>query len=311
FVDISTPNEPIYLGKLATQTTPSSHRDMKVYQNYAFIVSESEGHGMQVFDLTKLRNAINTPATFEADALYNEFEHAHNIVINESTGFAYAVGTETYDGGPHIIDIRDPLNPVAAGGYSLAGFSHDAQVVTYTGPDPDYIGKEIYIGSNKNTVALLDLTDKSDIKQISSISYENLGYTHQGWLTEDQKYFLVGDEVDELQTGNNSRTIIFDFTDLDNPKLHDNYMGPLTAIDHNGYVKEKLYYLANYTGGMRVIDISDIENKNIGEVGFFDSYPLSNSRDFNGAWSVYPFFESGNIIISDIDNGLFIVRKKE
>lgn len=311
FVDISTANEPIYLGKLATQTTPSSHRDIKVYQNYAFIVSESEGHGMQVFDLTKLRNAINTPATFEADALYNEFEHAHNIVINESTGFAYAVGTETYDGGPHIIDIRDPLNPVAAGGYSLAGYSHDAQVVTYTGPDPDYIGKEIYIGSNRNTVALLDLTDKSDIKQISSISYENVAYTHQGWLTEDQKYFLVGDEVDELQTGNNSRTIILDFTDLDNPKLHDNYTGPLTAIDHNGYVKENLYYLANYTGGMRVIDISDIENKNIGEVGFFDSYPLSNSRDFNGAWSVYPFFESGNIIISDIDNGLFIVRKKE
>ena len=311
FVDISTPTEPIYLGKLATQTVPESHRDIKVYQNHAFIVSEAEGHGMQVFNLTKLRNVTNAPATFETDALYDEFEHAHNVVINEASGFAYVVGTETYGGGPHIIDIRNPVNPIAAGGFTLAGYSHDAQVVTYNGPDPDYQGREIYIGSNRNTVAIIDVTDKSDIKQISNISYPNVAYTHQGWFTENQQYFLVGDEFDELRTGDKSRTIILDFTDLDNPKLHDNYFGPLTAIDHNGYVNAKLFYLANYTGGMRVVDISDIANKNLTEVGFFDTYPSNNLRDFNGAWNVYPFFESGNILISDIDNGLFIVRKKD
>jgi choice-of-anchor B domain-containing protein len=311
FVDISNPTEPIYLGKLVSQTPPALHRDIKVYKNFAFIVSESEGHGMQVFDLTKLRNVTNAPTTFQADATYNEFEHAHNIVINESSGFAYVVGSNSFSGGPHIINIQNPLNPTFAGGYALDGYSHDAQVVTYNGPDTDYTGKEIFIGSNKMEVVIVDITDKSDPKNISTITYENVGYTHQGWLTEDQKYFLVGDEFDELQTGNNTRTIILDFTDLDNPKLHTNYTGPLPAIDHNGYVKENLYYLANYTGGMRVIDISDIENKNISEVGFFDSYPLNNSRNFNGVWNVYPFFESGNIVLSDIDNGLFIVRKIE
>jgi choice-of-anchor B domain-containing protein len=121
----------------------------------------------------------------------------------------------------------------------------------------------------------------------------------------------VGDELDEFKFGNNTKTFILDFTDLDNPKSHTNYTGSLPAIDHNGYVKDNLFYQANYTGGMRVLDISDIENKNISEVGFFDSYPLTNSNDFNGAWNVYPFFESGNIVISDIDNGLFIVKKKK
>ncbi len=310
FIDISNPTEPVYLGKLISQTPPALHRDIKVYQNYAFVVSEAEGHGLQIFDLTKLRNIANTPVTFQADATYSEFEHAHNIVINETSGFAYVVGSNSFGGGPHIINIQNPLNPIFAGGYDLDGYSHDAQVATYNGPDTDYTGKEIYIGSNENKVVIVDVTDKSNPKNISTFIYDNLGYTHQGWLTGDQKYFLVGDEFDELQTGNNTRTIILDFTDLDNPKLHTNYTGSLPAIDHNGYVKDNLFYLANYTGGLRVIDISDIENKNLNEVGFFDTFPLNNTADFNGVWNVYPFFESGNIVLSDIDNGLFIVKKK-
>ncbi len=311
FIDISTPTEPLYLGKLPTQFPGALHSDIKTYLNYAFIVSEAEGHGMKVFDLKKLRDVSNAPTTFQADASYNEFGHAHNLNINEATGFAYVVGTETFAGGPHIVNIRDPLNPIFAGGYELDGYSHDAQVVTYSGPDTDYTGKELFIGSNEDEVVIVDISDKSNPKHISSISYDDVGYTHQGWFTEDQKYFIVGDELDEHTSGINTKTIILDLIDLDNPKVHTSYNGPLPAIDHNGYVKGNLFYLANYTGGMRVIDISDIENKNLREVGYFDSFPSNNSNAFNGAWNVYPFFNSGNIIISDIDNGLFIVRKRQ
>ena len=133
----------IYLGKLPSATTSSSWRDIKVYQDHAFIVSEAGGHGMQVFDLTKLRNVANAPETFEADTRYTGFGNAHNIVINEGSGYAYAVGTarnDLYNGGAHFIDIQDPKNPIAAGGYGANGYSHDAQVVTYNGPDIDYNG---------------------------------------------------------------------------------------------------------------------------------------------------------------------------
>ena len=93
FVDITDPSSPIFLGTLPTATVNSLWRDIKVYNNHAFIVSEAPDHGMQVFDLTRLRNVANPPETFTADANYNEFGKAHNIVINEDSGFAYAVGS--------------------------------------------------------------------------------------------------------------------------------------------------------------------------------------------------------------------------
>jgi len=312
FVDISDTENLIYLGKLPTATTSSGWRDIKVYNDHAFIVSEADGHGMQVFDLTKLRNATDAPQTFIADTRYTGFGNAHNIVINEVSGFAYPVGTardDAFNGGAHFIDVQDPKNPVASGGYGASGYSHDAQVVTYNGPDTDYVGAEIYIGSNETDVIIADISDKDNPIEISSLSYGNRAYTHQGWFTEDQRYFILGDELDEVNFGFNSRTLVFDFTDLDNPILHTEYNGSAAAIDHNGYVKGDEFFLANYTAGIRVLDISDIGNKSISEKGFFDTFPFSNIADFNGVWSVYPYFESGKIIISDINRGLFVVKE--
>ncbi|MGB5377862.1 choice-of-anchor B family protein [Muriicola sp.] len=312
FVEITDTEDLNYLGKLPTATTSSSWRDIKVYQNYAYIVSEADGHGMQVFDLTNLLSVSGGPVTFTADNRYTGFGNAHNIVINENTGFAYAVGTarnDLYSGGAHFIDLQDPLNPQAAGGYGASGYTHDAQVITYNGPDADYAGAEIFIGSNENQVIIVDITDKQNPANITGVQYGNIGYTHQGWFTEDQRFFIVGDELDEINFGFNSRTLVFDMTDLDNPVLHTTYLGTTSAIDHNGYVDGNDFFLANYTAGVRVLDISDIDNGNISEVGFFDSFPSGNSASFNGVWSVYPYFESGKIIISDINSGLFIVQK--
>jgi len=310
FIDISDPSTPIYLGKLPTRSGNSNWRDVKVYNNFAFIVSEAPGHGMQVFDLTKLRSVTNPPAIFEADAIYSEFGNAHNIVINPSSGYAYVVGTETFNGGPHFIDIQDPLNPIAAGGYELSDYSHDAQVVTYNGPDSDHTGREILIGSNVDEVVIVDITEKDNPQLISTVQYSQTGYTHQGWFTENQRYFILGDELDEIDFGTNSRTIIFDFSDLENPLFHAQYLGPTAAIDHNGYVKGNRYYQANYTGGLRVVDISNIASGNLTEVGFFDTFPSNDAPSFSGVWNVYPFFSSGNIVISDIETGLYIVKKK-
>jgi choice-of-anchor B domain-containing protein len=164
-------------------------------------------------------------------------------------------------------------------------------------------------GSNETEIVIVDITNKSNPIKLSDIKYSNVGYVHQGWFSKDMRYFLLGDELDEIRFGNKTRTVIFDFSDLDNPKFHFDYFGPTDAIDHNGYVKNNTFYLANYTAGVRMIDITNIGNKSITEIGFFDTYPTNNIAGFNGAWSVYPYFESGNIVISDIDNGLFIIKK--
>ncbi len=312
FVDV-TGDELLYLGKLPTATNPSTWRDVKVYDNYAFIVSEASGHGMQVFDLTRLRG-LTTAQNFSSDADYTAIGNAHNVVINEEMGFAYPVGTarnDAFNGGVHFVDIQNPLNPTGVGGYGVNGYTHDAQVITYNGPDTDYTGSEIFIGSNENEIAIANITDKNAPTEISTLSYANLGYTHQGWFTEDHRFFILGDELDEQDFGFNSRTLIFDMQDLDNPVLHFEYTGPTQAIDHNGYVLGDEYYLANYTAGMRVLDISNIADRDISEIAFFDTFPGNDAASFNGVWSVYPYFESGKILINDSNTGLFVVRRSQ
>ena len=307
FIDITSPTNPVFIGRLPTATQSSLWRDIKVFNNHAFIVSEAPGHGMQVFDLTRLRNPTNDIQVFDADALYTEFGNAHNIIINEDTGFAYAVGTQTFDGGPHFVNIQNPTNPVFAGGFADGTYTHDAQVVTYNGPDPDYQGNEIFIGSNEDEIVVIDVTDKDNPSIISQTTYPNIGYTHQGWFTEDQRYFIANDELDEMGFGFNTRTLIFDFSDLDAPTFLDTFVGPTEAIDHNLYVNGDNLFLSNYTAGVRIADVSDINT--ITDIGFFDTFPESDATSFNGVWNVYPFFASGNIIVSDLNRDLFIIRR--
>ena len=315
FVDISNPEAPVFLGKLLTATEPSSWRDIKVYDNHAFIVSEAPQHGLQVFDLTKLRN-LTADETFTADTRLNDFGSAHNIAINEESGFAYVIGSDLYEGGPVFIDINNPKNPEIEGGYSGDSYTHDAQIVIYNGPDTNFQGRELFFGSNSdgganNQVVIVDVTDKENPQRVNTITYENGGYTHQGYLSEDHTYFFLGDELDELRFGSPSQTRIFDLTDLMNPLLHLNYFAGVNAIDHNGYSKNDLFYIANYTAGLRVLDISEIGNRRVSEIGFFDTYPQDNNAKFEGLWNVYPYFESGVIAINDINSGLFLVKASE
>ena len=315
FIDISDLKNPIFLGKLPTATTVSPWRDIKVYENHAFIVSEAPEHGLQVFDLTRLR-LIDEFQIFTSDARLTAFGNAHNIWINQESGYAYVFGSELYQGGPLFININNPKNPQVEGGYADDSYTHDAHIVTYEGPDNQYKGREILFGSNSdggenNKIIIVDITDKSNPIRINSITYTNGGYTHQGFLSEDHRYFFLGDELDELQYGAPTQTRIFDLNSLSNPTLHMSYFGGVNAIDHNGYVKGDEFYLASYTAGLRVLDISQVQNKYVTEIGFFDTYPSNNNPKFNGVWNIYPFFESGVIAINDIDSGLFLVKASD
>ena len=309
FVDITTPDAPVFVGKLPTATSGSTWRDIKTYADHAFIVSEAGGHGMQVFDLTRLRSGGTTPRTFTADARYTGFGSAHNVVIDDESGFAYGVGVNGQTcagGGLHIVDIRTPTAPAYAGCFDDDGYTHDAQCLVYRGPDADYRGKEICVASNEDTITFVDVSDKQNPVQISRGFYPAPRYTHQNWFTEDQRYILVDDELDPSGTG--TRTIIFDAEDLDSPQFDFFFISDEPVTDHNQYVKGDYAFQSNYNGGLRILDISDIANQNIDEVAFFDTYPQGQEPGFGGQWSNYPYFESGTVVASDGDNGLFVLR---
>ena len=328
FVDVSTPTDPVYVGVLPSHVSTSPWRDVKVYQNHAYVVSEASSrngpnHGIQVFDLTQLRSVTNPPVTFSETAHYDRFGTAHNIAIDKERGMAYVVGiTSRQDvpvsadcgAGLHMVDVSTPDEPTFAGcqidrstgGQVAPAYTHDTQCVGYEGPDEDYQGRWICFNANENQINIADVTDPSDPKTITNATYPNAGYVHQAWLTEDQRYLLVDDEADESRgLVENTRTLVFDITDLDTPELVTTYLGPTPSSDHNQYVDGRFAYQANYKSGLRILDVGDPESPK--ETAYFDTYPRANTPGFEGAWSVYPFFESGTVVVSSIGEGLFVL----
>jgi hypothetical protein len=468
FVDITDPRRPQVLGIMPTASTEggSSWRDIKVYEDHAYVVSEHTNHGVQVFDLTRLRDWDGTYTTYEPDARYTGHGSAHNININTDTGFAYSVGagrfssqaqpfTVRVDEGPaagdylasgasfgpsapqagvegsftdvgtvatdgstlacaplpdesltgtiaivdrgtcafttkaenvqnagaialvivnnqegvitmggsdpdvlipsvmvslsdgttirsglpadgavlandpeplcgtglHMIDISDPKNPTFAGCDDSTGYVHDTQCVVYDGPDAEHRGREICFNSNglsydtaptSNFVSIVDVTDKSEPVILSRLPYEGSGYSHQGWLTEDQTYFLHGDEGDEILTGVTTTTRVWDVSDLDAPVVVETFTNGGGSIDHNLYTEGRYAYASNYTTGLRVYDVSGAGGEGLDEVGFFDLYPENDNASFEGGtWSNFPYLrQRGVVAVSSIDRGLFILSPR-
>jgi choice-of-anchor B domain-containing protein len=322
FVDMTDPLNPRVVGILPMpeEANGSVWRDIKTYQNHAFVVSDGAGrHGMQVFDLTRLRGVTGEPVIFDADAHYTEIASAHNIVINEETGFAFSVGSSsggtTCGGGLHIIDVRNPKNPTFAGcfsdpqtGRASTGYTHDAQCVVYSGPDEDYQGREICFGANETALSIADVTDKENTVALSRASYPSVAYSHQGWLSEDQRWFYMNDELDEVNgLVERTRTLIWDVSDLDDPQLVAEHLGEEAAADHNLYIVGNLMYQSNYMSGLRILDIEDPANPV--EVAYFDTVPYGdNGPAMGGAWSSFPFFDNGLVIVTSGNEGLFVVR---
>lgn len=309
FIDITNAESPVYLGNLPPHSIASSWRSIKTYGNYAYIVSEAVGHGMQVFDLTQLRNVNSPPSTFTETAHYNGFSRAHTLAINEQTGFAYAAGSrDTCSGGLHMVNIQNPLAPTFAGCVGQDGYTHETECVIYHGPQAAYQGRELCFSANEDTLTIVDVTDKNAPVQLSRTGYIGSGYTHQGWLTDDHAQFLLDDELDERDFGGNSRTYIWNLGNMNAPFISGVYHGPSVSIDHNLYIRGRYAYEGNYRSGLRILDAANSASAILNEVAYFDVFPINDDPAFNGAWGNYPFFPSGTVIVSGIEQGLFVLR---
>jgi choice-of-anchor B domain-containing protein len=324
FVDITDETDPVYLGTLpspAPNPDDNGHiwGDIKTYGNHAFIGAEAKGHGVQIFDLTRLRG-VTAEKKWTQDGHIAGFGQSHNIGINEDSATLYVIGAwdevtepgcEDVDGGPIMYDVSKPGNPKLAGCYGGDGYTHDIQCVDYHGPDKAYRGQEICVASNEDTVTVLDVTDKSGVQLLARAPYETSAYTHQGWFTEDQEHFLLGDELDELAgTVDQTTTYVWDLKDLDNPVLTGMHGNGNTSIDHNIFIKDGLAYKSNYTSGLRVDDTYKVDQGRLKERGFFDVYPADDSTTFAGTWGNYPFFDSGIVAVTGIEEGLFVLKPR-
>jgi len=318
-LDLSDPTSPVLVGDLPkTPNTPRSQlwRDVKTYKEHAFVVADGAGnHGMQVLDLRRVRgiDPADMPVTFEPDYHYTRVASVHNIHINEETGLASLVGAraggDTCGGGLHMVDVRDPQNPRFVGCHLDEQGTHDVQCAIYRGPDRNYQGRELCLKANATFLSISDVTDWEAPVVVGRGTYPNPGYLHQGWLTEDHRYFIMDDEADLIQGQvETTRTLIFDLSNVEDPVLAREFFGSYPASAHNLYVKGNYAYQANYRYGLQVLDITDPVDPV--EVGLFNTTPYLSGPGFSGAWSTYPFFESGLVLVTSVQDGAFILRPR-
>jgi choice-of-anchor B domain-containing protein len=304
FVDITDPYNPAIVG--AISDSPSVWSDMKTYGAYAYNVNEAGG-GMQVISLAQI-----DPPTQQVSLLgaltQNGLARSHTLAMNEASGFVYLCGSNL--GGRLVAaSLANPAAPTIAGSMNEGVYVHAAQVVTYTtGP---YAGREIafcYCGGFG--LKIVDVTNKANMFTMSTLIYPTLDYCHQGELTSDWRHVVIDDEFDE-DSGlvPTTTTYVANVENLSSPYLVTSFTNGQPAIDHNQMVRGDFTFQANYTTGLRVYNISDVNNAQ--EVGYYDTYPYNDSKSMNGAWGVHATLPSGSILLSDMVGGLFVFDVSE
>jgi choice-of-anchor B domain-containing protein len=311
FADVTDPDDAFVVDYIDGGGVNEVWRDMAVYREYAYIVSDDNGVGIQIADLSRIDEGIVTlAATTHIDM---GFKSAHNVFINEDSATLYLAIPNTSGGvGITAVSLAVPTDPVFAGIWGPAGVRcHDLQVVTY--PAGHFLmGREIaFCFAESEGVMIVDVGDKENMFFLRSVSYPNQRYTHQGWLSADYRHLFVGDEADEEDDPDvtTTTTYVLDVEFLLQAKYLTAFTNGKDSIDHNLMVRGDLLFEANYTTGLRVFDVSDVED--VVEVGWFDTYPSTDARAFIGAWGVYAGLPSGTILVSDTQRGLFVLDATE
>lgn len=329
-IDVSDPTLPVEVGSITG--TSSTWRDVKVYQYfdnasseykaYAYITTEANNQGLQILDLNDLPNQVSLAATI------NEFSSAHNVYLSNTnyadgtalpnlTPYLYIEGANLSGGAFRAYDLTDPVNPtLVSQPPSGTGYVHDATslVITDSRTSDCHNGHnpcELFIDFNERTVDIWDMTDTNAPTILSSTGYSGAQYTHSGWWSDDKMTIFIQDELDEQRAGLNTTLRALDISNLLDPQIVGTYTGQTPAIDHNGFTLGNYYYMSNYRRGLSVLDVSDPTNMR--DVALFDTFavPADNSANFNGAWGVFPYLPSGNLIVSDIEYGLFVLKLNE
>ncbi|MBM4109638.1 MAG: choice-of-anchor B family protein [Phycisphaerae bacterium] len=303
-VEVTDPRNPVIVQRIAH---PSSlWGDVKTFNAYCY-VSNEQGGGIQVIDLSQVDTGV---VTLVRSVTSNGLSTTHNVVLDPTFPYLFLAGSNAAGSGGSLVaySLADPSDPVYVGQW-VGGYTHDAQVVLWNRPGP-YQGRRLAFMANAQAgLAIADVTNPASMPTIGSTSYAGVQYGHQCWLSEDQQYLYFGDELDGPAQGFvYSYTRVFDVSDPTNPTLVGGFSGAASsAIDHNLYVKGRYIYEANYTSGLRVFDRVP-DPVNCAEVAYLDSHPENNANTYNGAWSTYPYFPSGTILISDINRGLIVTR---
>lgn len=313
FVDVTDPENPVYLGRMVTKPDGALiWQEIEILNDHAYVVCDLTPCGLQIFDLTRLRGVEAALPVWRPDVVL-PIGPFHSIASNPDTNHVFLNGNGAVVGSPAgtplIFDVSQPLAPVPVGAMADDGYTHDSLCPTYKGPDKRFKGNEICFNFNEDTITVYDVTaNPVQPEQLARVTYDNADYVHSGALTKDHSYLISTDEGDEIAHLIPSTMYIWDVRKLDKPKLIGTFVAKSLSIDHNVYSEQDALYHANYNNGFRILDLANASKAKLKEVAWFDTMPMVDSADYDGAWAAYPYLPSGNILVGDMNGGLFVLR---
>jgi choice-of-anchor B domain-containing protein len=297
-IDVTNPANPVL--KFTVQGDQSEWREVKTYRDVAYVTTEACCVGLQIVDLSNLPNSINT-TTYTGDGpIAGQLETVHALHVDTAKAFLYLYGSNIQANGannhghPLFFDISNPLSPEYAGTFIAPTgnpYVHDG----YVENDTAYFG-HIYDGY----VSIVDVSNKSNPVLLATQQTPN-NFTHNVWLSDNRQTMFTTDET------NNSYLTAYDISDLSNiTELSRFQTNPgSNAIVHNTHIRNDFAITSWYKEGVVITDVS--RPRNPIEVGHYDTYPQGSGSGFDGDWGVYPFLPSGNLVVSDMTNGLFVL----
>jgi choice-of-anchor B domain-containing protein len=285
-VDVSNPASPTEV--FYSPGANTIWRDMKVWNNTAYITNEGGG-GMKIIDLSNLPGPITAGDVTQYTGSTYSFSTAHNIFIDEN-GKGYILGANSGVGGAIILDlVTDPLNPIELGRYNDF-YLHDVFVR----------GDTLWGGAiNDGFFVVVDVSNPAACTTVATELTPDT-FSHNTWLSDDGKTLYTTDEVSDGYIG------VYDVSDINNILELDRVQSSpgQNVIPHNAFVLNDFVITSYYRDGITIHDATFPDN--LIEVGNYDTAPTLSGDGFNGCWGVYPYFPSGNIIASDIEEGLFV-----
>ncbi|HWJ06188.1 MAG TPA: choice-of-anchor B family protein [Steroidobacteraceae bacterium] len=327
-VEVTDPVNPREVATIPGNESP--WREVKVYQvrdtatsrwrAYAYVTTEAANSGIQTIDLSGLPQAAALASTNldtgSQHTLYvSNIDYATNVALPGLTPVLYVAGSNLNGGAWRAYSLANPASPQFVSGASTTRYMHDSTSFVVTGARatqcaPGHDPCEVLVDFNVDQVELWDVTNKAQPALLGSATNPGNRYIHSGWPTTNASHLIFHDELEEIQLGLPTRLYTLDLTDLRAPTVQVSHTGPTTATDHNGYMRGTNYYVSHYRRGIVVYDAA---NPNaLVEIAHFDNYvtPSANGPGTDGAWGIYPFLPSGNVLVSDIENGLFVLRDR-
>lgn len=292
-VDVTNPAAPVQ--RYFIPGTNSFWREVQTWGKYAYVTTEGCCNGLQIVNLSNLPGPVTSKFWTGTGAVAGQVTRLHSIHIR--SGFAYLNGPQLFGGAALIVSLADPWNPVYLANTAM-GFSGNSRYVhdCYVQNDTLY-GAHIYGGF----FSIINVTNKSNPVLIATQNTPS-NFTHNAWMSDNgTRVLFTTDEVSNSFLGSYNVSNPANIVALD---LLQGMPGSGSII-HNTYIRNSFAVNSYYKDGITIVDVSRPEN--MITVGRYDTYPQGSGNGFNGAWGVYPYLPSGNILVSDIDNGLFVL----